>query len=205
MRIPEDVENNLRQLLSQMTSWAYRGIAVFTSKLHPDHRLAIAEDIVQESFMEILKKPEPSEPIANWPAYLRTVVMHKCFEAGRQEGYWRRVAGEPAPEDLTRDAESHQPSPEKILVAHEESKQAEDLTRNLMECARKYILNTLGRKEEEAQCFLKIVRMHLQCPELSFDGARQVIARSYPQTPSKATASRWWLQIRHIAAADSKK
>jgi DNA-directed RNA polymerase specialized sigma24 family protein len=200
MEIPEAVEEKAIQLSAEMQIWAYRAVGSFAAKLHPQDRMALADDLVQRTWLWVIEAPEPSEQIQNWGAFLRKVLLLKCHEAGREEQKWRRTAGEPSSRSDTEELSAvGPPTPEDCLRLQDMDEVLQSLWPIVEETSREYICNELGLTKETLEAFLEIVSRYADSPACGFDTARQLVDR--PETPNKPTAARWWKAIRQRLAA----
>jgi DNA-directed RNA polymerase specialized sigma24 family protein len=201
MQIPKDVERRAAQLSAEMASWAYRAVGSFAARLDSQERLALAKDVVQNTWLHIQRMPEPPTTIQNWGAYLRAVLLKKCKEAGRDELRWRRTAGEAFQRTGDLELVAVGLNPQDILLASETDETLHHVYSLVADAARAYICVCLGREEDTLSAFLEVVRIFISNDGMDFDTARQHVEEYRPRTPSKATCGRWWLTIRKSVAA----
>lgn len=204
MNIPDSVEERAPQLSAEMAMWAYKAVGSFAASLSYQNRMELAKDIAQNTWLEIRAMPEPVRPIENWGAYLRMVLLNKCKEAGRDERRWRRTAGESS-RRVEVEPVALESNPEEILIAIADDEALETVLPILMDIARAHICGKLGYGLDTLEAFMEVVRVYACDPGVEFDTARQKVEADHPETPNKATAGRWWLNIRKLAAARMTK
>jgi hypothetical protein len=161
----------------------------------------LAKDLVQQTYVRVCTMDEKEE-IGNWHPFLRRQldyqILTACTRARRRPAMIAVCVSDVDNNDPT---EVHE-----ICLADKNSLTPAELVLldELINVCREELENGIARGKIKGSGqiapFLEVVRRYLEQPRFRFDTHRQAIQEIDPNTPSKATANRWWHLIRQPLA-----
>jgi hypothetical protein len=220
MKIPN--ECNTKEFQTAVLKWAMRMLTYgyrfrpkfnrevrfkhFDLDLYDDDIQELAKDLVQDCWLVISSKPEPSTPIRNWYAFfsfrLSLIVQSKQRKNERTP---RRVGLEVPITQTSENGEEVRPIDiieASQMTYEEEEKWSEWVVQmnaayhEMIAAVEKILDQRLMagniRDKSSVPEFLEMVRQYLLDPEVKFDTYRN----SHGQGISTETAGRWWKAIR---------
>jgi hypothetical protein len=219
MKIPD--ECNTKQFQDTMRKWALRKLRFgyrfqpkfsreiqfrqFDQSLYDDDLEALAQDIVQESWLAIRKKPEPSPPIRSWHTFFALQLVYRIQTRQRKNERNPPPIALMAPlEDPFGESKEicpidSIPSSQSDLEETRWNRWADQMNSvylQMLSAVEKALEERVTAKKIRNKAaipyFLETVKQLLLDPDADFDTCRLSVGRGI----SKATAGNWWLQIR---------